>query len=292
MSGTELLEKIHDLDSRIPVILMTAYADLDLAVDAIRKGAFDFIIKPSPPEYMFHAIKKAVQRVNLVRFREDYKNYLEDTVRQRTHDLEAAKKRAEKFSMDMVNRLTTIAGDIEGDLHLKRIGMFTEMIARKMHMNPDFVYLLKHASPMHDIGKIGIAEAILVKKGSLTSNEFDMVKTHTTQGQKILSGSEHPVLKMAESIALNHHERWDGTGYPEGIEGEGIPLEGRIVMLADLYDSLRSERPYKAALDHDTAFRIITEGDGRTEPRHFDPDVLNSFVSLSSRFEEVFSFNH
>lgn len=290
MSGIELLEEIHGLNPRLPVILMTGNSDLALAMEAIRKGAFDFIMKPFHTDYLIHSVKKAIQHYNLIRFKEGYRHHLEDTIRQRTHDLKIARKEAENSRRDLVKRLTAIAEfrDYEEGLHVMRVGIFSELIARKIGMCSDYVQILKDSSPMHDIGNINIAESILFKKGSLTSEEFEVVKTHTLHGQNILSGSTHQVLQMAESIALNHHERWDGTGYPRGLKGEEIPLEGRIVMLADHYDAMRTRKFYKPELEHDEAFWTITAGDGMTSPNHFAPDVLDAFIALAPKFNEVF----
>jgi putative two-component system response regulator len=290
ITGLELLDRIRAIDTETPVILTTGYADLNVAIDAIKKGAFEFIIKPFDFSYLIHAINKGVQHKQALQFEKDYKAELEKMVVQRTQELTRALKTVKNMSSVVIERLTAAAElrDKVTGLHIARIGLYSCLISRSLGLSEDFTDTLTIASAMHDVGKIGIPDAILLKPGRLNPDELKIIESHTTIGAKILKGTSFPLLQMAASIAMTHHERWDGSGYPKKLKGKAIPIEGRIVMMADQYDALRSPRAYKSSLDHKTAYGILTQGDEMTSPEHFDPDVMRAFKETASMFEEIY----
>lgn len=170
--------------------------------------------------------------------------------------------------------------------HIMRVGDYSALLAEEMGLDSTFVEQIRFQATLHDVGKLYLNSSILKKHGPLTPEEWELMQRHTTNGARIIG--EHPMLVMARDIALNHHERWNGSGYPAGLQGEQIPLSARIMCIADQYDALRNSRVYKPAIDHATSCAIITEGDGRTLPGHFDPEVLAAFTRVAHRFDEIY----
>lgn len=290
VTGLGLLDKIYNFNPDIPVILMTGHAEINYAIEAIQKGAFDFIQKPFKPEHLINAVAKALRHRRAIDIEKKYKSMLESTIKIRTEELSTTLKELKNLNTEIILRLATAAEfrDNESAAHFSRISHYVNKIAEAMDFEADFIETITLASKLHDIGKIAIPDNILLKSGALTEEEWSIMKTHTTNGAKILANSKYKVLQMAASIALHHHERWDGSGYPYGLKGNDIPIEGRIVIICDQYDAIRSKRHYKKETGHSETVRILTEGDGRTDPNHFDPDVMKAFLNISGLFDEIY----
>jgi len=206
------------------------------------------------------------------------KEYLEDQVRLKTAEI---RKREEEIVLHLV--WAAEFRDNDTGAHIRRIGLYSEAMAKSLGWNNNDSDDIRISAPMHDIGKIGIPDRILLKKGKLTADEWKIMVTHTSIGARILGGSDIPILRMACEIAQNHHEKWDGSGYPGGLAGSQIPQSARIVTVADVYDALIYARPYKLAFPEDIALEIIKKGVGS----HFDPEIYDVFMSLLPEFVKI-----
>ena len=274
MDGFELMDRLGPVTADgtgVPFLVLTADATEDTKRRALSAGARDFLTKPLNQIEMLLRVRNLLQVQQLQQRLHQHNTELESAVSERTRELDLAR-------LEVLDRLALAAEYRDDDTqeHAQRIGRTCALLATELGLPDQEVALIRRAAPLHDIGKIGIPDAILLKPGKLTAEEFEQIKTHTTIGAEILSRSQSPLLRLAELIALTHHERWDGRGYPCGLAGEEIPLPGRIAAVADVFDALTHERPYKKAWPVQEAVDAILTEAGR----QFDPAVVSAFSAL------------
>ena len=305
-NGEEALEKVHDIppdvilldammpkidgfevakrlkkeeETRIiPIVMVTALNEVEDRVKALEAGADDFLNKPVDKTELRARVQSLVKVKACNDHMRNYQKELEAEVAKRTIQLRQALKRLKEVSLESIFHLCRAAeyrDENTGD-HIKRMSHYACAVARKMGLNKQTVEDLLYTAPMHDAGKIGIPDHILLKPSKLNNKEWETMKQHTIVGAQILAGSGAKFIKLAETIALTHHERWDGSGYPKGLKGSKIPLIGRIAAIADVFDALTSKRPYRMKpFSLEEAFNYIKEGRGR----HFDPKVVDAFFA-------------
>jgi putative two-component system response regulator len=274
MDGFEVMAAVEAVtpdSTYFPILVMTADATKETKRRALASGATDFLTKPVDAIEAILRVKILLQTRWLQRQITDQNVSLEETVRKRTVELEAAR-------IEILERLSLVAEfrDDTTNEHTERVGEMAGLLARALGQSDEEVQLIRRAAPLHDIGKVYVADGILLKPERLSEEEFSTMKMHTEVGARILSGSQVPLLQLAEEIAISHHERWDGTGYPNGLKEDEIPLSGRILAVVDTFDALTHSRPYKQAWAFEDAFAEIKAQAGK----HFDPDVVSAFVTV------------
>ncbi|MGZ5007499.1 MAG: HD domain-containing phosphohydrolase [Methylobacter sp.] len=286
LDGFQVMEQLKALDDPLfpPVVILTAQHGQDFLLRALNAGARDFITKPFYCNELLARVRNMLDAQLMQRLLYDQKNVLNEMVRSRTDELRRTR-------LQVVQQLGRAAEyrDNETGNHILRMSHISALLAKSIGWNEADCELMLHASPMHDIGKIGIPDHILLKPGKFEPEEWEIMKTHAVIGANILEGDDSDLMKCAGEIALTHHEKWDGSGYPHGLSGEAIPLTGRIAALADVFDALTSVRPYKKAWTVEAAVDLIKDNSGS----HFDPDLVVVFLEqlpeilkICARFSE------
>ncbi len=271
--GFQILQKLQSLERRsyLPILVLTAETGKESLLRTLDAGAKDFLTKPFDTNEIQFRIRNILEVRLLHNELRNQNVILDQKVLERTKELEETR-------LSVIRRLGHAAEwrDNETGNHVIRMSKSSEILGLKMGMNAKHAELVLNASPMHDIGKIGIPDAILLKPGPLDKDEWETMKTHVSIGAEILSGDDSELMLMAKKIALEHHEKWDGTGYPNGLSGEDISLEGRVVMICDVFDALTSKRSYKKAWSVSDALKYTEENKGS----HFDPRVVDNFKKV------------
>lgn len=288
MDGYEFIEKTVKKFPSLPVIIISGVGKVSDAIKAIQAGAWDFISKPiADMNIILHTIEKCREKVKLIDENKRYHNNLEELVAVRTRQLELVKRQV----VTCLGKASEFK-DTETGYHVQRVGEMSFLLAEKLGLDISLCKLIRDAATMHDVGKIGIPDVVLLKKGKLDPDEWEIMKEHSFLGCKILSShnenlaneictpefllkdnTEDDLLLVAKKIALFHHERWDGSGYPYNLKGDSIPIEARIVAITDVYDALSSARPYKKLYEEVVCLEIIKEGKGT----QFDPEIVDLF---------------
>jgi putative two-component system response regulator len=265
-------------DTYLPILVLTSDGSSEAKRRALSGGARDFLTKPLSPIEVRLRIRNLLETRFLHLAMQNQNQWLEERVRERTAELTRRTVELEEARVEILQRLARAAEfrDDETGQHTQRVGRTAALLAEGLGIAPSEVEVIRRAAPLHDIGKIGIPDAVLLKGGRLSLDEFEVMKTHTLIGADILSGSSVPLLATGREIALTHHEHWDGSGYPSGLAGDAIPLSGRAVAVADVFDALTHPRPYKAAWPAEAALEEIRREAGR----QFDPEIAQAFAAL------------
>ncbi len=288
-SGIDLATQIAVDFPGTAVVMVSGVDDPDTALRAIETGVYGYVLKPFRGTEIQITVMNALRRRMVEMENRRHRDVLEELVQGRTAELSVtldllaqSNSRLRQAQEEIIRRLS-IASEVrdeETGAHILRMSAYSTVLADEVGLEPERVELIRVASPLHDVGKIGVPDSILKKPGKHTPEEFELMKQHTTFGYRTLRDTGFPLLDIAGIIAWTHHERWDGSGYPRGLAGDAIPIEGRIVAIADVYDALTTKRVYKPAFTVEHSCNILREGKGK----HFDPVLLDCFFR---RFDEV-----
>ena len=285
MPGASGLDLVRAIQPRIPdtsVVMVSSLEDAETAIECLQQGAFGYVLKPYQPREILVQVNAALRRRMLeIAFR-DREAQLAQKVREQTVEIRDSR---EEIALRLIS--ASEHRDNETGMHVRRIGLYAAEMARLLGWDQQGVETIRAAAPMHDIGKIGVPDAILQKPSTLTEDEWVTMKRHTTMGATILKGSTVPFIQMGARIAIGHHEKWDGTGYPKGLKGEAIALEARITALVDVYDAVTNRRHYKDSWPEDQVVELIQKGIGV----HFDPHLVELFLSNLDRFRAILAAN-
>jgi len=293
-SGLELLEELRGDRSiggnTIRAICMTGDQNPNLVLSALKSGISDFQFKPLDPENLLSAINKVELDIKSSRSKISEVAALRDELDMKNKLLEETTTELCEAQREPLLCLAYAAEhkDATTGAHLKRISSYARRMGELLGWTEDRCSAIDLAAPLHDVGKIGIPDEVLLKKGKLTPSEYELMKRHTIFGSEILSRSKTPIMRLGGKIALYHHEAFDGSGYPRGLKGTQIPIEAAVVSLVDVYDALRSSRPYKDCMAHASAVDIICNGDDRTRVQQFHPELLSTFLRHHRDFDELY----